>query len=142
MCLTLCDPRDYTVHGILQARILEWIAVSFSKGSSQPRDRILVSCIAGGFVTTETMGKPSLKVKNVASRALKSSDPGLGFNHNSEVYKCLHIHRHHLKFYLKTFNYLPLCPISSHRFYAVVLIPTNPHQQAATKLNRKQKIIV
>ena len=37
-CLTLCDPMDYTVHGILQARILECIAVPFSKGSSQLRN--------------------------------------------------------------------------------------------------------
>ena len=37
-CLTLCDPMDYTVHDILQARILEWIAYPFSRGSSQPRD--------------------------------------------------------------------------------------------------------
>ena len=33
-CLTLCDPMDYTVHGILQAKILEWVAVPFSRGSS------------------------------------------------------------------------------------------------------------
>ena len=38
-CLTLCDPMDYTVHGILQARILECVAFPFSRGSSQPRDR-------------------------------------------------------------------------------------------------------
>ena len=38
-CPTLCHPRDYTVHGILQARILEWIAFPFSRGSSQPRDQ-------------------------------------------------------------------------------------------------------
>ena len=37
-CLTLCDPMDYTVHGILQARILEWAACPFSRGSSLPRD--------------------------------------------------------------------------------------------------------
>ena len=37
-CLTLCDPMDYTVHGILQARILEWVAFPFSRRSSQPRD--------------------------------------------------------------------------------------------------------
>ena len=37
-CPTLCNPMDYTVHGILQARILECIAISFSRGSSQPRD--------------------------------------------------------------------------------------------------------
>ena len=38
-CLTLCNPMDYTVHGILQARILEWVAVPFSRGSFQPRDQ-------------------------------------------------------------------------------------------------------
>ena len=37
-CPTLCNPVDYTVHGILQARILEWVAVPFFRGSSQPRD--------------------------------------------------------------------------------------------------------
>ena len=37
-CPTLCDPMDYTVHGILQARILEWVAFPFSSGSSQPKD--------------------------------------------------------------------------------------------------------
>ena len=38
-CLTLCDPIVYTVHEILQARILEWVAFPFSRGSSQPMDR-------------------------------------------------------------------------------------------------------
>ena len=38
LCLALCDPMDYTVHGILQARILEWVAFPFSRRSSQPRD--------------------------------------------------------------------------------------------------------
>ena len=37
-CPALCNPMDYTVHGILQARILEWVAFLFSRGSSQPRD--------------------------------------------------------------------------------------------------------
>ena len=49
---TLCNPVDCSppgssVHGILQARILEWVAISFSRGSSQPRDRTQVSCIKG-----------------------------------------------------------------------------------------------
>ena len=48
---TLCDLMDYTVHGILQSRILGWAAVSFSRGSSQPRDWTQVSHIAGGFFT-------------------------------------------------------------------------------------------
>ena len=46
-CPTLCDPMDFLVHGILQARILEWIAISFSRGSSQPRDQTQVSRIGG-----------------------------------------------------------------------------------------------
>ena len=48
-CPTLCDPMDYTVHGILQARILEWVVVPSSRGSSQLKDRTQVSHIAGGF---------------------------------------------------------------------------------------------
>ena len=38
-CPTLCDPMDFTFHGILQARILEWVAFPFSRGTSQPRDQ-------------------------------------------------------------------------------------------------------
>ena len=59
-CLTLCDPMDYSlpgasVHGILQARILEWVLMPFSKGSSQPRDQTCVSvspALEGRFFTT------------------------------------------------------------------------------------------
>ena len=55
-CPALCDPMDcsllgFSVHGILQARILEWVAVPFSKGSSWPRDQTCISCIAGRFST-------------------------------------------------------------------------------------------
>ena len=55
-CPTLHDPMDYSlpgssVHGILQARILEWVAIPFSKGLSQPRDQTLISCIVGRFLT-------------------------------------------------------------------------------------------
>ena len=49
LCPTLCDPVDYTVHGILQARIPEWVAIPFSSRSSWPRMWTRVSCIAGGF---------------------------------------------------------------------------------------------
>ena len=56
-CPTLCDPMDCSlpgssIHVIFQARILEWVAISFSRGSSWPRDRTRVSCIAGRFFTT------------------------------------------------------------------------------------------
>ena len=60
-CPTLCDPMDYIVHGILQARILEWVAIPFSRDlpnpgielrSSQPRHQTQVSHISGGFLTS------------------------------------------------------------------------------------------
>ena len=52
LCLTLCEAMDYTVHGILQVRILEWVAFPFSSRSSQPRDQTQLSRIAGGFFTS------------------------------------------------------------------------------------------
>ena len=61
-CLTLCDLMDCglpgsSVHGILYARILEWVAVHFSRRSSELREQTCISCIAGGFFTTEPPGK-------------------------------------------------------------------------------------
>ena len=49
---TLCDPIEYTVQGILQVRILEWVAFPFSRGSSQPRNQTEVSPIVGGLFTS------------------------------------------------------------------------------------------
>jgi len=64
-CLTLCDPMNcslpgFSVHGILQAEILEWVAMPSSRESSQPRDQTCISygsCTAGRFFTTEPLGK-------------------------------------------------------------------------------------
>ena len=58
LCPTLCDRVDCTVHGILQARLLEWVVFPFSRGSSQLRNRTQISRIAGGFFTPEPPGKP------------------------------------------------------------------------------------
>ena len=58
LCLTLCDPIDYTVHGIPQARILEWVAFPFSRGSSQPRDQTQVSPVQVDSLPAEPQGKP------------------------------------------------------------------------------------
>ena len=60
-CRTLCGPMDCSppgssVHGTSQARILEWAASLFSRGSSRPRDRSCASCIAVWFFTTEPLG--------------------------------------------------------------------------------------
>ena len=54
LCLTLCDPIDYIVYGILQARILEWVAFPFSRGSSQPRSPALQA----DSLPAEPQGKP------------------------------------------------------------------------------------
>ena len=58
LCLTFCDPMDYSlpdssIHEIFQARILEWVAISFSRGSSWPRDWTHISSIAGVFFMAE-----------------------------------------------------------------------------------------
>ena len=63
VCLTLCDlmdcsPPGSSVHGIFQARILEWVAISYSRESFHPRDQTWVSYIAGRFFTIELPGKP------------------------------------------------------------------------------------
>ena len=63
-CPTLCDPTNcsppgFSVHGILQARILEWIAIPFSRGTSKPRDRTLFSCLKGRFFTVWATGEVS-----------------------------------------------------------------------------------
>ena len=69
-CPTLCDPMKIA-HGILQARILEWVAVPSSRGSFQPRDQAQVSDIAGGFFTSSPPGKPlESKVPNRGASAL------------------------------------------------------------------------
>ena len=105
-CLILCDSMDCSppgswVHGIPQARILEWEAIPFSRGSSQHRDRTQVSCIAGKFFTTwdtrEALpdglaGKQS--TCNAGDPEVSASIPGLGRspgggNGNPFLYSCL-----------------------------------------------------
>ena len=75
-CLTLCDPMDCSlsgssVHGILQARILEWVAISFSRGSSWPRDRTWVSSTANRLSIIWAIREISLKTASFSSLAFK-----------------------------------------------------------------------
>ena len=75
-CLTLCNPMDCSLpgssvlHGPYHARILEWVAISFSRGSSQPRDQTFVSCIARGFFTISA----TRKLAHMIIEAEKSQD--------------------------------------------------------------------
>ena len=72
LCLTLRDPMDYTVHGILQARILEWVAFPFSRGSSQPRDQTQVSHTAGGLYQLSYQVSP-LTILSLIKKKTKNS---------------------------------------------------------------------
>ena len=90
---TLCDPMDYSppgfsVPGIFQARILEWGAIPFSRGPSCPRDQTQVSCIAGGFFTTEPPGKPMpqpLITSNLLSVSVNSPILGTSYKRNHTI---------------------------------------------------------
>ena len=78
-CLTLCDPMDCSppgcsVHVTSQARILEWVAISFSRGSSRPRDQTQVNCLAGEFFSTEPAGKPLFTLTLPVCRAILLSE--------------------------------------------------------------------
>ena len=73
-CPTVCDPMDCSPPGssvpeIFQARILEWVAISFSKGSSQPRDRTQVSCTAGRFFTNWATGEARPKQSHMQTQS-------------------------------------------------------------------------
>ena len=76
-CLTLCEPINCSlpsssVHGILQARVLEWVAISFSRGCSRPRDPDQVSCIAGRFFTIRAPREAQLSQKVIITALLCS----------------------------------------------------------------------
>ena len=77
-CPTLCEPIDYSlpgssVHGISQAIVLEWIAISFSRGSSQPRARTVVSCFVDGSVTVWATKERRSYLSNLAEDNLQPS---------------------------------------------------------------------
>ena len=82
LCLTLCDPMDYIVYGILQARILEWVAFPFSRGPSQPKIEPRSPTLQADSLPAEPPGKP--KNTGLGSPSLfqwifptQESNPGL-----------------------------------------------------------------
>ena len=85
---TLCDPVNCApgsfIHGILQVRILEWVAISFSRGSTQPRDRTLASCIASKFFTVRGTREASNTHKGGSKKIKKKKSAwqcrGCGFD--------------------------------------------------------------
>ena len=96
-----CSLPGHSVHGISQARILERVAISSSRGSSWPRDRIHVSCVVGGFFTIEPLYGSAFKTSgwfgagswnwgpdslNVPTRPDSPSCPRVVWNHQRDVY--------------------------------------------------------
>ena len=72
-----CGPPGSSVHGISQARIMEWVAISFSRVSSRPRDQTWVSCIAGKFFTlwaTREAPHKVVKITGTKSRMAVARD--------------------------------------------------------------------
>ena len=71
------SPPGSSVRGILQARVLEWVAIPFSRASSRPRDGTQVSCgacRAGGFFTAEPPGKPQCKEEELANQQMRETN--------------------------------------------------------------------
>ena len=78
-CSTLCDPMDsnppgFSVHGIFQERILEWVAVFFSRWSSQPRNWTWVSCIAGRFLTNWATREAQIVLVDISKSSIRKLD--------------------------------------------------------------------
>ena len=104
LCLTLCDPMDYTVHGILQPRILEWVAFPFSRGSSQPRIEPRSSALQLDSLSAESQGKPkhtgvgSVQFSSVTQLCptlcdpMDCSTPGLPVHHKLPEFTQTHFH--------------------------------------------------
>ena len=99
-----CNPPGSFVHGILQARILEWVAIPFSKGSSWSRGQTWVSCIAGRFLTDWPPGKPmkgisSLQFSSVTQLCptlcdpMNHSMPGLPVHHQLLEFSQTFVHQ-------------------------------------------------
>ena len=80
-----CNPLDSSAYRIFQARILEWVAISSCREFSWPRDRTRVSCIAGGFFTTEPCGNPPAMQEMQEIRVWSPA----GGNGNPFQYSCL-----------------------------------------------------
>ena len=96
----LCSQPGFSLHGIFQARILEWVAIPFSRASSQPRDQAQVSCTAGRFFTIWAPGPQRLKIRDAGDGVGKMETYAVG----RHVTWCSH-HGEQYGGFLKIFKY-------------------------------------
>ena len=112
-CLTLCDPVDCSlpgssIHGIFQARVLEWVAISFSRGSSPPRDWTWVSYIVGRhFTLWATREVPSFSLCSPIYPSLLFFVFMFFLKTLSSIVEKLFIHIYINIYYRKTYEFLP-----------------------------------
>ena len=125
-CPILCDPKeDSFVCRILWARILEWVAIPFSRGSSCPRDWTQVSCIAGGFFTVWATREAQLCNQRSHHATSRESPLAAAKTQSSQKKKhVLHTHTHTHTHTRKGFNACLSIPIHYQKpwFYAVKFI--------------------
>ena len=81
--------RNFSVHGVSQARTLEWVAISFSRGSSQSRDQTMSPAWQVGSLITEPLGKPGVVVQSQHNSALYNAAQGECWAHISQGDVCL-----------------------------------------------------
>ena len=107
-CPTLCNPVNcslpgFSIHGIFQAKVLKWVAISFSSGSSQPRDRTQVSHIVGRhftiWATREVLPNHVLKVYRQNSVLLQTCNFLMWFKFSNCVYLFIYFYFHHMYIY-------------------------------------------
>ena len=122
-----CSPPGSYVHGILQARILEWVAMSSSRGSSQPRDWTQVSCIAGKFFTTwairEALPNASSRLQSLRLNTMPSGLPWW-LSGKESAYRC---RRHGLDSWSQK-SHMPVHP----NYWACALEPRSCNYWAHT----------
>ena len=158
-CLTLCKPIDCSppgacVHGIPQARTVEWLAMPSSRGSSPPRDGTQVSRSAGGFLTiSEPPGKPVnigvgchsfpqwifpthesnqglLRCRWILYQLTYQTKPHIYLYVNLIMYVCVHIYFKHLCLHVSM--HVSVCIYTSHIHVCVYMINTETHMYIHT----------
>ena len=140
-CPTLCNPMSYTVHGILQARILEWIVFPFSRASSQPRDQTEGSSIVGEFFWPT--GKPftayivSARSKPILSSSFSKTEEWSDYEFcKPAVHLCLWILFKHLWRWVICAVYKMRLKASNHPKAEARLSP------ALTHINTKKQLVI
>ena len=139
LCLTLCNPIDYSspgfsVHGILQARILEWIAMPASRGSSWPRDQIWVSCLLHWQAGSLPLVPPGKPPGFYPPHSLKKEDTCKNLKFHSITFSSMLLHHHAFLFLSKT----KLCFTAFRICFCIIFYWNIAHSQCCVSFRWQQ----